>query len=172
MRISLSGDLKVKLPGYKKENFGYKYSTDFFPFTTDYVNTGGKKNGDGSVYNRSDCSYPNVRIYGCGGNCAPGVCDNYTIIDSIANGKKTQDSLYLPECPGGVTLADIIWYGETSTEFNPVVLASKNKVDSANSNLMEYKATNRNWTDLELAIYASSEGRNYKCDENGLIKIK
>jgi hypothetical protein len=35
------------------------------------------KNGDGVVYNPSDCGFPNVRWYGCGGDCAPSACGNH-----------------------------------------------------------------------------------------------
>ncbi|MEY3379648.1 MAG: hypothetical protein RL468_246 [Pseudomonadota bacterium] len=37
------------------------------------------RNGDGIVYNKSDCGYPNVRFYGFGGDGPGSTCDTWSL---------------------------------------------------------------------------------------------
>lgn len=73
MIVLMSGDLKVKLPGYKNESLGEIYSYTAGTITR----SEGTKNGDGLVYHRSDCGYPNVRMYGFGGDGPGTACGQW-----------------------------------------------------------------------------------------------
>jgi hypothetical protein len=60
----------------------------------------GKKNGDGYVYHRSDCGYPFVRRYGCGGDCLMSVCGIHLFENVNLTGKYTTSNFAVPQCKG------------------------------------------------------------------------
>ena len=66
------------------------------------------RNGDGIVYNKSDCGYPNVRMYGCGGDCMPLTCERWVAPRDL-------DRIWYDKPPGGNrdynwTVGDLLLY--------------------------------------------------------------
>ena len=60
------------------------------------------RNGGWIVFHRSDCGYPNVRSYCCGGDGPRSVCGAWV---------DTTTRHYNPYI-GSVTHADLVWYGD------------------------------------------------------------
>ena len=158
MVVLLSGDLQVKLPGYKKIDTGYirKFGS--------YVNNTAPLNpnaGGGFVYNRSDCGYPYVRQYPFGG--MPGVkgskCGDHLFSIIELSGKYTSTKAVFPDCKtaaDGLSFADIIWYGvvrqPNPRDLNQTILQTfQDKVDSKNAGNMEYLAKRYwDWSERDL----------------------
>jgi hypothetical protein len=114
MVIQLSGCLNVKLPGYKIQTPGERYRYIVVPAPP----TPPRRNGDGFVFHRSDCGYPNVRMYSFGGD-GPGSACGYWL-DTRQN-----RNAYLNRFTNNVTRipysdADSVWYGisPSSSEYD------------------------------------------------------
>ncbi len=100
MMILLSGDIEVKLPGFQKSDPGYYYLLGTKPTQQQSI----ERNGHGLVYRRSDCSYPNVRVYGCGGTCGGTRCGKWL---SEAYAFATHGSGGWP-----FDQLDVVWYAD------------------------------------------------------------
>ena len=79
-------------------------------------------NGDGIVYHRSDCGYPNVRFYGAGGRWGGSGCGYWLShvqvwSKEVKVGDITEDVQY--------SQLDVIWYGDA--EKYSLVKTAKNK---------------------------------------------
>ncbi len=83
-------------------------STISVNFNSELISKAGK-NGDGFVYHRSDCGYPNVRLYGCGGDCPGSNCGYW--VSTI----KTRSFSYYESNGEYISVsmsdADLVWYG-------------------------------------------------------------
>ena len=66
-------------------------------------------NGDGLVYHRSDCGYPNVRFYGAGGRWRGSICGRWLDHDQSSWwgnwGDRFEDRVYFSPL-------DVVWYGD------------------------------------------------------------
>jgi hypothetical protein len=101
MMILLSGDIEVKLPGFQKSDPGYYYLLGTKPTQQQSI----ERNGHGLVYRRSDCGYPNVRVYGCGGTCGGSTCGKW-LSSSYA---KARYGKYGVE---NFNQLDVVWYAD------------------------------------------------------------
>ena len=122
--------------GFCEEGKIYDDAYTFNP--TRCISPIGEKNGDFTVYNRSDCGYPNVRSYCCGGD-GPGTnCGRWA--DSLIeycfvdlNGKTIR-----------MTHADIVWYEVRGYGDFSAYLTASNK----NENTPSRK--DHNWSSIDL----------------------
>ena len=178
--IVLSGDLKVKLPGEKKKRVDDELLSGYITRSSPYLQNVARIYNFGNmkdiVYNRSDCSYPYVKSYGCGGGCLESSCRNHIFPDAWLSGQYTTTQAVFPGCKGGLTFADIIWYGG---EFKNILSTSSNKVDSIDNR--EYKARNDyNWTQKDLFDFKQIANTRdnfypyndaYICGSNGKLQL-
>ena len=68
-------------------------------------------NGDGIVYHRSDCGYPNVRSYGAGGRWGGSGCDRWV---STERNSGSFEGYFEPSgkyITVNISKADLVWYG-------------------------------------------------------------
>lgn len=103
----------------------------------------GQDNGDFIVYHRSDCSYPNVRIYGRGGKDPGSICgrwvDSSTIYCSYYDHSTKPSTLV-----GNLTHADMVWYGVKWGDEYDSKLSILNKVNNWPSR------PSHNWSSVDI----------------------
>ena len=106
------------------------------------------------VYHRSDCSYPNSRAYGNGGDSSDTSCINW--INHYVK--------IFPNCNQGLSTQDIIWFGV----LNDPVATSKNKIAGREND------GRRNWSlgnfnDMKTIAETTNNGVNkYICSDAGI----
>jgi hypothetical protein len=76
------------------------------------------RNGGGFVYHRSNCGYPNVRFYCCGGDGPGSGCGYWVRNDRTTGGYRESDGKYISV---SISDADLVWYG--IPEYNIAVTA-------------------------------------------------
>ena len=122
------------------------------------------QNGINLVYHRSDCGYPNVRQYCCGGNGPGSACDNHL---REVDAKRVADKAIFPECEYGLSFSDIIWFGNQNySDPNFIIDTFRNKM--SNTVGIDY-----NWSEAsfgEFKFYANIRDNyqdKYICDSSG-----
>lgn len=132
MIIVVSGNLNVKLPGYKIQTPGERYH---------YVNylvpppdpPPPKRNGDGIVFHHSDCGYPNVRMYSFGGDGPGSACSGIWLqnINVYQGEVATNIDGNVPSGYTGIKVdlsyTDLVWYGPPPSESYIRTKAASNK---------------------------------------------
>ena len=126
------------------------------------------KNGNGIVYHRSDCFYPNVRAYGNGGDCwggecstqpFPGRCDKFFGMLYFEPGKSI-----FPNCNQALSSLDIIWFGV----INDPVATSKNKIAGI-TRRYDWNWSADNINDMKKIAETTNNGVNkYICSDAGI----
>jgi len=137
-----------------------------FSFSSD-ISSKADQNGLGVVYHRSNCGYPNVRKYLCGGNCGL-YCNNH-LLGATASfaGRYTSDKVIFPACEQGLSAADIIWFGNQNyNDPNFIIDTVRNKMSNT-------KGIDWNWNEGDLAefkFYANKKNDfkdKYICNSSG-----
>jgi len=100
-------------------------------------------NGDGFVYHRSDCGYPNVRMYGAGGrwdgsNCGYWVDTNKNRLGWYYESNGAYISV-------SMSTADLVWYGNSDDDYG-----DGKKIETSRNVAYKIIGPDHNWSIDEL----------------------
>jgi hypothetical protein len=134
-----------------------------FSFSSN-ISSKAARNGNGAVFHRSDCNYPEFRGYRDGGN-ESGLffyC-SYSRSEAFLKFYNLSDKVIFSGCEQQLTVADIIWYGE----LNDPVATSKNKI--AGNTQVDWNWSMQNIQDMITISEKTNNGINkYICGADGI----
>jgi hypothetical protein len=104
------------------------------------------RNGGGFVFHRSNCGYPNVRMYCCGGDGPSSACGYW--VDTLTPYSIRCRNYNDPVCEGyWMTYADIVWYGAPNDSYASI----RNTINKDTS-------VDFNWDIESLVYFATMRG--------------
>jgi hypothetical protein len=137
-----------------------------FSFSSN-ISSKAARNGTGIVFHRSNCGYPNVRLYFWGGEWYQS-CGSHLLGDThYFFGRYTSDKNIFPACEQGLSAADIIWFGNKNYD-DPNFI-----IDTVRNKMSNTAGIDWNWSEDDLARFKiNANKRNngedkYICNSSG-----